>query len=253
MERRDSRDWRAGDNFNRETGARERRPERMAFWAFVLCVTSMLLAAVSAHAAGGGAGSGGMNSDGTAGMATTPPPGSLPATGASFGSRVLSPGMTGDDVKVLNGIVKSKSYASGVSLSTTFEQPTTSAVKEFQSEAGLPSSGVVGPQTSKALTRSMGRLNATWYGPGLYGNQTACGKVLRRSTVGVASRSLPCGTKVTFGYHGHYVVAKVIDRGPFAKGVSFDLTSALAQQLGFGASGPVRYAVAQAGSDTRGL
>jgi hypothetical protein len=255
MERRASRDWRAGDNFNRKTpNDRERRPERMAFWAVVLCVTSMLLAAVSAHAASGGtAGSGGMNSDGTAGMATTPPPGDAPASGTIFGARVLSPGMTGDDVKVLNGIVKSKSYASGVSLSTTFEEPTAGAVKEFQGDAGLPATGVVDKATSSALTHSMGRLNATWYGPGLYGNRTACGKTLRPSTVGVASRSLPCGTKVTFGYHGHYAVAKVIDRGPFAKGVSFDLTSATAQQLGFGASGPVRYAVAEAGSDTRGL
>jgi hypothetical protein len=255
MERRNPRDWRAGDNFNRETSsARERRPERLAFWAVVLCVTSMLLAAVSAHAASGGtAGSGGMNSDGTPGMATTPPPGTAPASGASFGARVLSPGMTGDDVKVLNGIVKSKSYATDVSLSTTFEEPTAGAVKEFQNEAGLPATGVVDKTTSSALAHSMGRLNATWYGPGLYGNRTACGKVLRRSTVGVASRSLPCGTKITFGYHGHYTVAKVIDRGPFAKGVSFDLTSATAQALGFGASGPVRYAVAVPGSDSRGL
>ena len=255
MERRASRDWRAGDNFNRETpSARERRPERLAFWAFLLCVTSMLLAAVSAHAASGGtAGSGGMNSDGTPGMATAPPPGSAPASGTSFGTRTLSPGMTGDDVKVLNGIVKSKSYASGVRLSTTFEEPTAGAVKQFQGAAGLPETGVVDPTTSSALTRSMGRLNATWYGPGLYGNRTACGKVLRPTTLGVASRTLPCGTKVTFGYHGHYTVAKVIDRGPFAHGASFDLTSATAQQLGFGASGPVRYAVAQPGSDTRGL
>ena len=253
MERRDSRDWRAGDNFNRETSDRERRPERMAFWAFVLCVTSMLLAAVSAHAANGGAGSGGMNSDGTPGMATTPPPGDAPASGTSFGSRVLSPGMSGDDVKVLNGIVKSKSYASGVSLSTSFEAPTAGAVKEFQGDAGLPTTGVVDKATSSALAHSMERLGATWYGPGLYGNRTACGKVLRPTTIGVASRDLPCGTKVTFGYHGHYVVAKVIDRGPFANGADFDLTEAVADSLGFGSSGQIRYAVADPGSDTRGL
>lgn len=254
MQRRDPRDWRAGDNFNRETSARERRPERLAFWAVVLCVGSLVLAAASAHASGGGvAGSGGVNSDGTPGMATAPPPGSAPALGTSFGARVLSPGMTGDDVKVLNGIVKSKSYATGVSLTSTFEEPTAGAVKQFQGDAGLPATGVVDKATSSELTHSMGRLNATWYGPGLYGNQTACGKVLRPTTLGVASRSLPCGTKVTFGYHGHYAVARVIDRGPFAHGASFDLTNATAQQLGFGASGPVRYAVAVPGSDSRGL
>ena len=56
---------------------------------------------------------------------------------------------------------------------------------------------------------------ATWYGPGLYGRQTACGQTLRPSTIGVAHRSLPCGTTVKFVYHGHSLVTQVIDRGPY--------------------------------------
>src|SRR6478672_786150 len=43
---------------------------------------------------------------------------------------------------------------------------------------------------------------ATWYGPGLYGNHTACGQVLRPHTLGVAHRSLPCGTPVKIIYDG---------------------------------------------------
>ena len=43
---------------------------------------------------------------------------------------------------------------------------------------------------------------ASYYGPGLYGNGTACGRTLTPSTVGVANKSLPCGTKVTFRYRG---------------------------------------------------
>src|SRR5680860_412515 len=54
---------------------------------------------------------------------------------------------------------------------------------------------------------------ATWYGPGLYGNRTACGHVLRPGTTGVAHRSLPCGTSVKFVYRGRQVVTRVIDRG----------------------------------------
>ena len=72
---------------------------------------------------------------------------------------------------------------------------------------------------------------ATWYGPGLYGKHTACGQVLRPHTVGVAHRSLPCGTTVKFVYHGHSIVTQVIDRGPYSQGNSWDLTHAAARAL----------------------
>lgn len=73
---------------------------------------------------------------------------------------------------------------------------------------------------------------ATWYGPGLYGNPLACGGRLTHRTLGVAHKSLPCGTKVALRYHGRTVVVPVIDRGPYARGVSYDLTQATAQKLG---------------------
>jgi rare lipoprotein A len=85
---------------------------------------------------------------------------------------------------------------------------------------------------------------ATWYGPGFYGHQTACGQTLRPGTIGVAHRSLPCGTAVKFIYHGRSVLARVIDRGPYADGVSWDLTNGAREALGFEGSGRVRYAVA---------
>lgn len=74
---------------------------------------------------------------------------------------------------------------------------------------------------------------ATWYGPGLYGNNTACGQVLRPNTLGVAHRSLPCGTAVKFVYRGHQVVTRVIDRGPYSYGNDWDLTLVAAEALGF--------------------
>src|SRR5262245_9136542 len=85
---------------------------------------------------------------------------------------------------------------------------------------------------------------ATWYGPGFYGKQTACGQTLRPGTLGVAHRSLPCGTTVKFVYGGRQVVTRVIDRGPYARGVSWDLTNGTREALGFESSGRIRYAVA---------
>src|SRR4051812_3209956 len=41
------------------------------------------------------------------------------------------------------------------------------------------------------------RALASWYGPGLYGGRLACGGRLSAGTLGVAHKTLPCGTKVT--------------------------------------------------------
>lgn len=80
---------------------------------------------------------------------------------------------------------------------------------------------------------------ASYYGPGLYGNGVACGGTLKPSTVGVAHKSLPCGTKLTIRYHGRQVKAKVIDRGPYVAGREFDLTEAVKHRLGFGGVGTI--------------
>jgi rare lipoprotein A (peptidoglycan hydrolase) len=84
---------------------------------------------------------------------------------------------------------------------------------------------------------------ASWYGPGLYGRHTACGQTLRATTIGVAHRNLPCGTMVKFIYHGHSVVAPVIDRGPYVRGRAWDLTAAASEALEFEGAGMIRYAV----------
>jgi rare lipoprotein A len=85
---------------------------------------------------------------------------------------------------------------------------------------------------------------ASWYGPGLWGNKTACGATLRPDTLGVAHKTLPCGTLVKFVYHGHALVTRVIDRGPYVEGRAFDLTQAASEALAFEGVGRVRYAVA---------
>lgn len=81
---------------------------------------------------------------------------------------------------------------------------------------------------------------ASYYGGG---GTTACGQSLTDSMVGVAHKTLPCGTIVKFLYGGRVVEAPVIDRGPFIAGRDFDLTVGLKRRLGFGDLGSLGYSI----------
>ena len=70
---------------------------------------------------------------------------------------------------------------------------------------------------------------ASWYGDA--GSTTACGQVLHKNTLGVANKTLPCGTQVAFYYQGRTITVPVIDRGPYVKGRDWDLTQAAAKLL----------------------
>ncbi len=74
---------------------------------------------------------------------------------------------------------------------------------------------------------------ASYYGPGLYGGGLACGGTLEPGTLGVASKTLPCGAKVKFLYRGQTITVPVVDRGPYVAGRDFDLTAATRERLGF--------------------
>ncbi|MGI8430277.1 MAG: septal ring lytic transglycosylase RlpA family protein [Solirubrobacteraceae bacterium] len=88
------------------------------------------------------------------------------------------------------------------------------------------------PRTSPSLSVTVYRSAiATQYGPGFYGQTTACGQVLRRNTIGVANRTLPCGTPVAIYYQGQTIVVPVIDRGPYANHADWDLTEATGKLL----------------------
>jgi rare lipoprotein A len=67
---------------------------------------------------------------------------------------------------------------------------------------------------------------ASWYGPGFYGNKTACGQVYTPEIIGVAHRTLPCGTMVTIEFRGRAMTIPVIDRGPYIAGRTLDLSNA---------------------------
>jgi rare lipoprotein A len=93
--------------------------------------------------------------------------------------------------------------------------------------------------------RSVGRLNvyrtanASWYGPGLYGNHLGCGGRLSPGRIGVAHKSLPCGSRLTLRHGARTVRVRVIDRGPYVGGREFDLTEATARRLHFHGHGPI--------------
>ena len=102
-----------------------------------------------------------------------------------------------------------------------------------------------GDELNAPASKGVGRLNvyrrsfASWYGPGFYGNRTACGRTLTGSVMGVAHKTLPCGTKLTLKKGSRTARVTVIDRGPFHAGREFDLAPAVKRKLRFGSTGTV--------------
>ena len=100
----------------------------------------------------------------------------------------------------------------------------------------------VGDAYARSARRRLGRLNvyrlagASWYGGG---GGLACGGSLTSGTIGVANKTLPCGTLVTLRYNGRSVRVPVVDRGPYVAGRDFDLTEATKRALRFGDTGEV--------------
>jgi hypothetical protein len=74
---------------------------------------------------------------------------------------------------------------------------------------------------------------ASWY---YDGGTTACGF---HAYYGVANKSLPCGSLVSFDLNGRTVTAVVDDRGPYVGGREWDLNQNTAAALGFGGVGTV--------------
>ncbi len=93
--------------------------------------------------------------------------------------------------------------------------------------AAAPSSAPTAPAKRTARSTSI----ATWFGPGFYGKRTACGQTLTPGVVGVAHRTLPCGTLVKVSYNGRALTVPVLDRGPYSNGAEWDLTAGAAQAL----------------------
>jgi rare lipoprotein A len=135
---------------------------------------------------------------------------------------------------------------------TTVARTTTTAGGRFRVSFRPPRPGssrlrlvVPARDGGPAARRRAGRLNvfrrahASWYGPGLFGNRLGCGGRLAPGTLGVAHKTLPCGTRVTLRHRGRMVRVAVVDRGPYVGGREFDLTAATRARLRFSGTGSV--------------
>ena len=89
------------------------------------------------------------------------------------------------------------------------------------------------------VSRRLGRLNVYRLGqrlvvrPGPLRQPPGCGGTLAPGRLGVAHKSLPCGSKVTLRHRGRTLRVRVIDRGPYVGGREYDLTEATARKLRF--------------------
>jgi len=91
--------------------------------------------------------------------------------------------------------------------------------------------------------------NVSWYGPEFYGHRTACGYAMTRDLVGVAHRSLPCGTLITFRNpaNGQTLTLPVVDRGPYVYARQWDLTGGACLALGHCYTGSFQWKYAGSG------
>ena len=234
------------------------RPQRSLPTALVAALAAAALLAGGVYAQSGGVGPGGGNGGGDGGGNhggggnhdgggnDSGGGGTEECVRVRFGQRTLERGDCGSDVITLNWILRAADFK--VPLAKDFDKPTDGAVRDFQRAKKMRSDGIVDAGTRDRLLRSMKRRESSWYGPGFYGNRTACGQKLKKSTVGVAHRSLPCGTRVVFGYKDRYLRTRVIDRGPYVKQRlaryerTWDLTRAAAKRLRFEGTDEVRSA-----------
>jgi hypothetical protein len=74
---------------------------------------------------------------------------------------------------------------------------------------------------------------------------TACGVTVTAETLGIAHPVLPCGAKVLVEHQGRQARADVVERGPVAAGLAFELSPALAQAVGVTGEAAVRWRFAE--------
>jgi rare lipoprotein A len=128
-----------------------------------------------------------------------------------------------------------------------------------QREAALACIALLAAAVSLALTSSPGKHSrklppaegsytalAGSTGAEALGKRTSCGQIIGAGTKGVAHPVLPCGVRVYVSYRGQHVLTQVIDRGPSVPGREFDLTEALARQLGLSGVQVIRWSYAGA-------
>ena len=88
-----------------------------------------------------------------------------------------------------------------------------------------------GSAATKPVHKEVGE--ASWYGPGFQGQETANGETFDQKDMTAAHPSLPMGTKakVTNLENGKKIEVRINDRGPYADNRVIDLSSAAANKL----------------------
>ncbi|WP_411728047.1 septal ring lytic transglycosylase RlpA family protein [Methyloglobulus sp.] len=88
-----------------------------------------------------------------------------------------------------------------------------------------------GSGITKPVHKEVGE--ASWYGPGFHGKETANGETFDQKEMTAAHPTLPMGTKakVTNLDNGKKVEVRINDRGPYAEHRVIDLSSAAANKL----------------------
>lgn len=83
---------------------------------------------------------------------------------------------------------------------------------------------------------------ASWYGRAFHGRKTASGERYNMEALTAAHRTLPLGSYVRVSIPGtaKWVVVKINDRGPYARGRVIDLSLAAARVLGLQHAGTAK-------------
>ncbi|MGI8595316.1 MAG: septal ring lytic transglycosylase RlpA family protein [Solirubrobacteraceae bacterium] len=231
--------------------------------AFVAALTTASIATPSALA---DTGSGGSTAPAPGGSSPTPQPQDPPAGDAT---------PTGRDDVLLGGKARFSGTVDGAregdEISIQRRDPAAGWVEEATTTAG-PGGAFTAKWTADesgsfqvrgVAQGQSGRADAAQASPGMtltvyrptmastfYDRITACG-TLRPTTLGVAHKTLPCGTKVAFFYGGRTLTVPVVDRGPYRRGFTWDLTEAAADKLGFEGIGKVGSLVVSRPATTR--
>jgi rare lipoprotein A (peptidoglycan hydrolase) len=94
--------------------------------------------------------------------------------------------------------------------------------------------------TKKPVHKEIGE--ASWYGPGFQGQETANGDTFDQKEMTAAHPSLPMGTKasVTNLENGKKVEVTINDRGPYADNRVIDLSRGAAKKLGMEGDGTAK-------------
>jgi rare lipoprotein A (peptidoglycan hydrolase) len=98
-------------------------------------------------------------------------------------------------------------------------------------EQGKQTSQEKGGLAAKPNRKEVGE--ASWYGPGFHGKETANGETFNQNNMTAAHPSLPLGTKaeVTNLENGKKVEVRINDRGPYVQERVIDVSRAAAKRL----------------------